>query len=177
MANLTCPFPSNINPLSPNGFMFNISKLPDVNFFCQSINLPGLNLPSIAQGTPFSDAEIPGDKLTYDTLDLQFLVDEQMLNYTSIHNWITALGFPQSYDQYINFISADQKNKTNELMQNYSDGVLQILNNSNNPSKTIQFRDLFPVSLSALTFLSTSDDVQYLVGNVSFKFTYYEFMV
>ena len=177
MANLTCPFPSNINPLSPNGFMFNISKLPDVNFFCQSINLPGLNLPSISQGTPFSDAEIPGDKLTYDTLELQFLVDEQMLNYTSVHNWITALGFPQNYEQYINFVSQDQKNSTNELMRNYSDGVLQILNNSNNAIRTIQFRDLFPTSLSALSFLSTSDDVQYLVGNVSFKYTYYEFTV
>jgi hypothetical protein len=177
MANLTCPFPSNINPLSPNGFMFNITKLPDVNFFCQSINLPGLNLPSITQGTPFSDAEIPGEKLTYDTLELQFIVDEQMLNYTSVHNWITALGFPQNYDQYINFVNQDQKNTTNELMQNYSDGVLQILNNSNNPIKTVHFRDLFPTALSALTFLSTSDDVQYLVGNVSFKYTYYEFMV
>jgi hypothetical protein len=177
MANLTCPFPSNINPLSPNGFMFNISKLPNVNFFCQQINLPGLNLPSIIQGTPFSDAEIPGDKLSYETLDLQFLVDEEMLNYTSIQYWITALGFPQNYDQYINFISQDQKNVTSELLQNYSDGVLQILNNSNNPIKSIQFRDLFPTSLNALTFTSTSDDVQYLVGNVSFKFTYYEFMV
>ena len=109
MANLTCPFPSNINPLSPNGFIFNITKLPNVNFFCQQINLPGLNLPSIIQGTPFSDAEIPGEKLTYDTLDLQFLVDEQMLNYTSVHNWITALGFPQNYDQYINFINNQYK--------------------------------------------------------------------
>jgi len=45
MANiLSCPIPSNINPLSPNGFLFNILKLPNLSFFCQSVNLPGITL-------------------------------------------------------------------------------------------------------------------------------------
>ena len=175
MANLTCPFPNNINPLSPNGFMFSITKLPDVNFFCQQINLPGLVLGAPEQATPFVMAPIPGDMLTYDSLELQFLVDEDMLNYTSIHNWLVALGFPQDYAQYTNFVNDEQRNITSELARNFSDGVLQILNSNNNPVKAIQFRDLFPVSLSALSFQSTNTDVNYLTGVVTFKFSYYEF--
>jgi len=176
MPTLTCPFPSNINPLSPNGFMFNITKLPQVSFFCQQINLPGIILGSPEFGNPFVTQPIPGESLTYETLDLQFLIDEDMTNYKSIYDWIIALGFPQNYEQYIKFINEDQRGLVAELAKNYSDGVLQILNSNNNPIRTIQFRDMFPVSLNSLVLASTNTDVQYLVGNASFKFGYYEFL-
>lgn len=176
MATLTCPLPSNINPLSPNGFMFNITKLPEVNFFCQSVNLPGISIGYPDQGTPFSMQPIPGETLTYDPLQLQFIIDEDMTNYLSIHNWLTALGFPQNYDQYTSFINGDNRNIISELARNFSDGTLTILNNSNNPIKSIKFVDVFPIALDSITFMSTSQDVQYLVGNVSFKYGYYEFV-
>ena len=174
---ITCPIPNNINPLSPNGFKFSITKLPEVDFFCQSVNLPGITLGSPEQATPFSMVPIPGDMLTYENLQIQFIVDEDMTNYTEVYNWIVALGFPQNYDQYINFKNQDQRNRTSELMSNYSDGVLQILNSSNNASKTIQFRDLFPVYLESLTLASTNTDVNYLIGSANFRFSYYEFII
>lgn len=172
----TCPMPNNINPLSPNGFKFSITKLPEVDFFCQQVNLPGITLGAPEQATPFSMAPIPGDTLMYESLQLQFIVDEDMVNYTEIYNWIVALGFPQNYEQYISFKNQDQRNKLSELMSNYSDGLLQILNSSNNPVKTIQFRDMFPVAIESLVVASTNTDVTYLVGNASFKFSYYEFI-
>lgn len=177
MATLTCPIPSNINPLSPNGFQFNISKLPEVNFFCQSVNIPGITLGAPEFATPFSMAPIPGETLTYDTLNVQFLVDETMTNYQAIYNWIIALGFPQSYDQYTTFVSEDQRGIIGELAKNFSDGFLQILGSANRPVKTIHFRDMFPIGIDSLTFTSTSEDVQYLIGNATFKFGYYEFVV
>ena len=176
MATLTCPIPENINPLTANGFRFNISKLPEVDFFCQQVNLPGIMLGAPEFATPFLQTPIPGETLTYDNLTIQFLIDEGMVNYQSIYNWIVALGFPQSYEQYITFVSEDQRNTTNELMRNFSDGVLQILNSSNNVVKTVHFRDMFPTSIETLTFDSTLGDVQYLVGSATFKFGYYEFI-
>jgi hypothetical protein len=176
MATVSCPIPENINPLTSNGFRFNISKLPEVDFFCQQVNLPGIMLGSPEFGTPFMQTPIPGETLTYDNLTIQFLIDEGMVNYQAIYNWIVALGFPQSYDQYINFVNEDQRNTTNELMRNFSDGVLQILNSSNNVVKTIQFRDMFPTAIESLTFDSTLGDVQYLIGSATFRFGYYEFL-
>ena len=176
MATLTCPIPSNINPLSPNGFKFTITKIPEVEFFCQEVNLPEISIGSFIQGTPFSDAHVPGEKLTYGELNVQFLVDEEMVNYTAIYNWIVALGFPQNYQQYTTYMTAQAIASASELSKNYSDALLQVLNNTNNPIKTIQFRDIFPTTLGSLTFLSTAQDVQYLVGNATFRFTYYEFM-
>jgi hypothetical protein len=172
---ISCPVPTNINPLSPNGFMFGIQKLPNISFFCQSVNLPGITLGAPEFGNPFNVAPIPGETLIYDQLTVQFLVDEQMANYQSIYNWIVALGFPESYDQYVTFVDGDTNNYS-ELAKNYSDATLQILTANNVTARTVQFIDLFPVSLDSLQFAGTNNDVQYLIGNATFRYGYYKFL-
>jgi len=173
---LTCPIPTNINPLSPNGFLFAIQKIPQATFFCQEVNLPGITLGAPEFGNPFSSQPIPGDQLTYDTLNVRFLVDDNLTNYKQIYNWIIALGFPQSYDQYISLINENDRGLLTELSKNYSDGILQILGPSNTAIQTVQFVDMFPVGLDTITFQSDSNDVQYIVGNASFRYGYYKFI-
>lgn len=176
MNNLSCPIPDNINPLSPNGFMFTISKLPALNFFCQQVGLPGVTLGEPEFANPLSRQPIPGETITYDTLQVQFLVDETMTNYRSIYNWIIALGFPTGYDEYVNFLNEDDRIVTSELAKNYSDGTLHILGSNNKVVQTIFFTDLFPVSLDTLIFQSTNQDVNYLVGNAVFRYGFYKFI-
>jgi hypothetical protein len=172
---ISCPIPDNISPLSPNGFMFSVKKLPQINFFCQQVNLPGITLGAPEFGNPFNVAPIPGETLTYDSLDVQFLVDENMENYRAIYNWVVALGFPETYTQYLNFVNSNELNQTSELAKNYSDATLTILGSNNKPVQNIQFHDTFPVSISSLTFQSTNQDVQYLVGTATFRYGYYKF--
>jgi hypothetical protein len=173
---LSCPIPSNINPLSPNGFMFSIQRLPTLNFFCQQVNLPGAILGEPEFANPFSKQPIPGETLTYDQLQVQFLVDEQMLNYKSIYNWILALGFPTGYEEYAKFLSEDERLVTSELAKNYSDATLSILGSNNTIVETVLFVDLFPISIDTLTFQSTNQDVNYLIGNATFRYGYYKFV-
>ncbi len=173
---ISCPIPDNISPLSPNGFMFSVKKLPQINFFCQQVNLPGITLGAPEFGNPFNVAPIPGETLTYDSLDVQFLVDENMQNYRAIYNWVVALGFPETYTQYLNFVNSNELNQTSELAKNYSDATLTILGSNNKPVQNIQFHDTFPVSISSLTFQSTNQDVQYLVGTATFRYGYYKFV-
>jgi hypothetical protein len=124
--------------------------------------------------TPFSTQPLPGDTLSYDPLTIQFLIDEEMLNYNVIYNWIVALGFPESYSQYTTLLSNDQT-AYGELAKNYSDATLQILDSNNNPVRTVTFQDVFPTSLETLTFASTNDGVNYLIGSATFKFGLYRF--
>jgi hypothetical protein len=173
---ISCPIPSNINPLSPNGFMFGISKLPSLSYFCQQVNLPGITLGAPEFGNPFNIAPIPGETLTYDQLTVQFLVNDDMSNYQAIYNWIVALGFPQDYEQYTTFFGAADQVSTNELAKNYSDGTLQILGSNNVAVKTINFYDMFPTALDSLMFQATNQDVNYLIGNVTFRYGYYKFV-
>jgi len=172
---ISCPIPENISPLSPNGFMFSVKKLPQINFFCQQVNLPGITLGAPEFGNPFNVAPIPGETLTYDTLEVQFLIDENMENYRSIYNWIVALGFPEDYTQYLNFVNSNEIAQISELAKNYSDSTLTILGSNNKPVQNIQFHDTFPISISSLTFQSTNQDVQYLVGSATFRYGYYKF--
>jgi hypothetical protein len=172
---ITCPLPGNITPMSPNGFNFTITKLPDLSFFCQQVTLPALSIGAPEQSTPFSTTPIPGEIATFDQLQVQFLVDSEMKNYKAIHNWLVALSFPQNYEQYTNFTASDT-NQYSELAKNYSDGSLSMLDGTNNIAATVQFVDLFPLSLEGLTFQSTNTDVQYLVGNATFRYTYYKFL-
>ena len=174
---VSCPLPENINPLSPNGFSFTILKIPSVNFFCQQANLPGLSFGEPEFANPFRSVPIPGDIITYDTLQIQFLVDEQMSNYKAIHNWIVALGFPTSYEEYTSFIGTDTTSLSiSELAKNYSDATLEILGVNNLAVQTVQFIDVFPVALESILFQSTNQDVPYIVGNATFRYSYYKFI-
>lgn len=167
--------PSNINPLSSIGYQLNIEKLPELTFFAQEVNLPGITLGEPEYGTPFARVPIPGETLTYDQFSISFLVDEEMKNYKAIYNWIVALGFPEGYQQYLALKSSDNIQLYSELASNYSDASLIILNNNNNVSNQVNLRDIFPTALDSLTFQSTNNESQYLVGRVSFKFSYYNF--
>ncbi len=176
MANTTsCPVPDNITPLSPNGFMFTVTKLPDISFFCQQVNLPGLTLGDPEYANPFTKQPIPGETLTYDTLEINFLIDNEMKNYKYLYNWIIALGFPNEYEQYRAFVQSDNNNYS-ELAKNYSDATLSILTGNNNIAQQVQFIDLFPVTIGTVTFQSTNTDVNYIQCNATFRYGYYKFL-
>ena len=173
---LTCPVPENINPLSPNGYMFSLEKLPSLSFFCQEVTLPSLTLPEATQLNPFTKISLAGDQLEFDSLRVQFLVDEKMENYKAIHYWLISLGFPENHEQYKNYMETVSIPGLSEVARSSSDATLTILGNTNNPVQTIQFNDCIPESLESLTFISTNQDVQYLIGSVTFKYTNYKFL-
>ena len=166
--------PSNINPLSPLGFRFGVNKLPNVDFFAQSVNLPGVSIGQVEQATPLIVSPIPGEMLTYQELTIQFMVDENMTNYKSIVNWLEGLGFPEDHKQYTDYLAEDKVSYT-ELAKNYSDATLQILGSNNVAVQTLKFKDMFPTSIEGLQFNSSDSDVTYLVGNASFRYTNYVF--
>ena len=94
----------NKNFLSPTGFKFSLEKAPKVDFFANSVNIPGINLGVAVQSTPLKDLMIPGDKLVYNDFSIQFMVDENMENYLEIHDWMRGLGYPESMAEALPFV-------------------------------------------------------------------------
>jgi hypothetical protein len=156
----TCPSPDNINPLSPNGFMFHIEKLPSMKYFCQSASIPSISLPTADQNTPMVIVPFKGEQLSYSDLTITFLIDSHLGNYKALNKWMVD-GFP-----------------TDKLTEPvfHSDGFLHVLGPNNNVVSSIQFTELLPITLEALNFSTTSNDVQYLTGSVTFKYMYYTFV-
>jgi hypothetical protein len=166
-------FPNQIenrNYLSPIGFRFSLSKYPKVAFFCNKANIPGITLGVAIQPNPFKEIPIPGDKLEYEDLSLEFLVDENMENYLAIYEWLTGLGYPENIDQYNRLIDNDESIKKGNF-KIYSDATLEILNSNYRPVVKITYKDLFPTSLNTLGFDATQSDYTYFTGMVNFKYT------
>jgi len=171
---------SNRNYLSPLGFKFSITKIPKVDFFSNSAEIPGINLGVAMQPTYLKDIPIPGDKLTYNDFSLEFFVDENLENYLQVHNWLRGLGYPESIQEFIDLKANDEyfpnttiKNSFNE----YSDGTLTIYNSNFNPIVDVHFKGLFPTSLSTIKFDSKSTDINYVVAEVTFKYSIYDIIV
>ena len=165
---------SNRNFLSPVGFKFSLAKEPKVAFYCNSARIPEVNLSLNQQPSYLKDLDIPGTKIQYGDLSLRFLVDEDMVNYMAIHNWITGIGFPETTKQFKDLITDEYEIQDPKRV--FSDGSLYILDSNFNTNIIVKFKDLFPVSLSSLEFDATQTDVQYFTADVAFKYTVYNIL-
>ena len=94
--------PSNPNFLQPNKFILTFSRLPNIQYFCQTVTVPGISMSEIPQFTPFVDAYLPGEKAIYDLLNVTFMVDENLTSWKEVHDWIRAMTFPENFDEYKN---------------------------------------------------------------------------
>ena len=164
----------NRNYMSPIGFSFSIARFPKVSFFSNKASLPSVTLGSVEQANYLKQLMHPGDRVEYGELPIEFLVDEDMLNYSLIHNWITGLGFPETMQQFETFTTDDQGIR--DLKLQYSDATLGILNSNYNTIAKIKFWDIYPTNLSPLEFTATDTDINYLVASVSFMYTYYQIL-
>ena len=181
--------PSKLDYSSPTQFRFLINQLPKVQYFTVAANIPGITLGEGVFNTPLKDIPLLGDKLTYEDLTITFIVDENLENYIEMHTWLTAIGFPKDRSQFREFRSetsnvktstrgeskdiGDVKASTPELAMT-SDAVMTILTNKNNPVVECRFADVFPTSLSGLTYSQNQTDVDYLTAEVNFKYQIYE---
>ena len=164
----------NRNFLSPVGFKFTLSKEPKVDFFSNSARIPEISLGTATQPSYLKDVDIPGDKLTFGDFSLRFMVDEGLVNYMKIHNWMSGLGFPESTKDFKDLTTDD--NSQRDFQEQFSDGSLHILNSNFRDVAIVKFRDLFPVFLTSLEFEATEADTTYFTAEVTFKYTVYNIL-
>jgi len=161
--------PDNKNFLSPIGFQFAIQRLPNVNYFCTSANIPEMTMGAADLQNPFSKMPMPGEKLEFGDLTLRFRVDEDMKNYKEIYNWMMGLGFPDTFGQ-----RATLDRSTTDMGLVFSDASLLILTNQYKPNIDIHFVDMYPISLSGVEFNVEQGDVEYLNADVTFSYRKYD---
>jgi len=163
---------NNRNFLSGIGFKFNLGKYPKVDFFCNTARIPELSLATTTQPSYLKDIDVPGEKISYGDLTIQFLVDENMENYKTVYDWIVGLGFPETAQQFKD-VTTDNDG-IRDMKEQFADGTLRILNSNFNEVAKVKFLDMFPVSLSSLDFDATSTDVNYFTAQATFKYTVYQ---
>jgi len=167
--------PENTGFLQPTKFLLVFDRMPTVQYFCQQINLPGVNLPQIDRETPFVALPIPATKLIYNQLNITFIMDEKGQSWQDIYNWFRAIAAPPGFDERNRLTALQNQFKTNSLTS-YSDATLTLLTALNNPIIRIQFFNAFPIALQDINFDTGSSADTILTGLATFVYDYYDFI-
>ena len=153
------------NFLNPASFVLTLDSqtYSGAEFTIQSMSLPDVSAEPAP--LPFKQLNVAfaGDKVTYGAFEASYLIDEDLLNYKEIFDWIKS----NVETNHGGTAIADKHTR---------DLTLTIMNSANNVTKQIRFIDAFPTSLSSLPFEITTTDVEYLTAVVAFSYSYYEFV-
>ena len=177
------PSGSGLDYADPTKFKFQITKLPRVEFNSIQANIPGITLTEINQPTRLMPVRIPGNDMTFEDLNITFIVDEDLTNYRSVHDWMAGLAQMDSDDKYralitegsdrmplsqqANLTDAGRVTKATNDGAIFSDSKLITLSNRNIPLIEITFRDTYPKALSALDYNQNATDIEYLQATVT----------
>lgn len=165
MATLT----TNINYLQPTSFKLLIDRkhYPNLEFFCQSVSHPGMQMSSVE--TPFKKVAVPlpGDTLVFGELSCQIILDEDMNSYTEMFNWMR---------RNLDNINSNPLTRTSRDGPSYADITLSILSSHNNQTRQIRYIDAIPTNIGDVQFESTSAGTEYLTFPASFRFIYFELL-
>ena len=177
------PSGTGLDYADPTKFKFQTTKLPRVEFNCIQANIPGITLTEIQQPTRLIPLKIPGNDLTFENLNITFIVDEDLTNYRSVHDWMAGLSQTDSDDKYRELISGGQDRMPRSQQNNstdagrvtsatpdgaiFSDAKLIILSARNTPLVEVTFTDTYPLSLSGLDYNQNATDVEYLTATMT----------
>ena len=165
------------------------NRIPKTTWFCTAANVPGITLGEAMFPTPMVDMFVTGDKLTFETLNITFIVDEELQNYRELWDWMVGIGAPVNHSQWETTLAkgdgavrtfgtpdADPRTKTTFDESNlYSDATLIVYNSKNIPKVNVKFKNMFPTSLSSLEYSQELTDVEYFKASATFRYLYYEF--
>jgi hypothetical protein len=153
MSNLT----SNVNLLSPIGFKLTIEgDFTNTEYFAVSANIPSVSLQEVSSSFRNRKGFEPGDTLNFEALSVKLMIDEDMVNYKELFDWI--------------------KLNTDAVKLKSADIILSIMSSDSVMNKQIRFVRAFPISIAGLDFNVQSTEIEYLQAEVSFKYDYFEFI-
>lgn len=147
----------NINLLSPTGFKMVFAKpeLKGLEFYLQSVDLPTVSVGEANFATPKLNVYLGGDKLMYDPFTANILCDEKMDNFAAVYKWLNDTVNVHDYKSLL------------------SDASLIIMNSNNQQTRTIEFKNCYPNSMSGIAFDVGQTEIQYASFTVTFRYDYY----
>ena len=161
--------PENTNLLQSTKFLLTFDRIRTTQYFCQTVNLPGVSLGEVSRATPFLDMYSPGTKLTYDPLVVEFILDEELQGWKNIYDWFLSMADPDGFEK---------RDGSRELQTNkhFSDATLSILSGLNNPLVRIHYSNLFPLSISDIRFDTTQSADTILTATATFRYQSYTYL-
>jgi len=156
------------NFLQNNQFQLVIPSFETTRFLATSFQIPTISLPNAQADSPFSKMKFAGDKIDFETLSFEFIVDENLTNYIEVYQWLMSIGYVEDFKAF-----RDYKEKSDHQPLGEQDIKVMILDSKNNPSCTFTFYNAIPVALQGADFSSGVSDIQYVRARVTFAYDYF----
>jgi hypothetical protein len=166
MAELT----TNKNYLQPTGFKLVISGdgYKNLSYFAQSVTHPGSSVnPTELPTQRITSVPLAGDKITYGELAVEIMLDEDIVAYKEMQNWLERI-VNQGQD---NAIGSEGTTRST-----YADITLIIMSSHNNKNVQIKYFDALPTNVSPITLSSNVSDITYPTFSVNFRFSSFELL-
>jgi len=163
--------PQNTNYLQPTKYLLTFDRIGSTQYFCQSVNIPGVSIGQAPIFTPSADIYAPGNKLSFNQLNIDFAVDEKLDCWRQLYDWFRSIAAPESFPERKRLTDIQNANRSGGL-RSYGDATLTVLNNLNNPTLRVKFVNAFPISLSDIQFDTkmTADDIVYATATFVFDY-------
>lgn len=162
-------FTGSHNPLLVNYFEFILDRVPNMVYFCQSVNLPGIGFGVADQPTTLGHpVKVPTGAFRFEDLELTYRVDEHLKNWLELQNWIATTG------NYINDDSTlPYQQTTVGGLGKTSDATLLITNSFYKPKLKVHFKHVFPQYVSGINFAITTNTSNEALASVKFAHSGY----
>ncbi len=164
--------PSNPNPLQSHVGTLVLKRTPNLTYFVQDIQLPGVNLSPAVVWTHRDRIPHPGDSFSRGLLSIEFKIDEDLKGYDEIYDWMVGLVAPNNDEEYARLKNNDRKSLSNQEGI-FSDLTVILNNSSHKPNRRYVFHDCWPTSLSGLRLSNRDGQVSYVDGQVSFEYRHF----
>lgn len=153
---------------TPLGFRFLLRRSPNITFFVNKINVPGVSLPAALQPTQKLIIPLPGDHIAFEPLILTFRVDEGMGNYFELSEWVKAVSSfnPEEFAKLAANPQWSGYGLTSEIL-------VTVLNAQKNVVRVITYHEAWPTQLSTLQFDVSLKTVGYVPATAVFYYHHY----
>lgn len=161
-----------LNNQETTNYIFEIVLIPDMRYKITSVNIPGTSIGIVDSYPSFVSNRIdfPGDSISFDDLNVTFIVDKKLNNYYYIFYWMKEIIKTNRLQE----IDTNLDPVIQELVKReFSDAILFIYTGERLDRK-IRFKNIFPYQLGEISFSST-DEYKLSTCTVSFKYEEFDF--
>lgn len=148
----------NRNPALPTSFKLEFPLFPEINYFITESELPGMTMNGV--DTPFRNhaTNMPSNRIEYDPLTLQVIIDEDYKNYEAIHVWMHKI------------------TKTEPVYDQLQAATLSILNSNKNKIIGVKFYGMYPTMIGTIPLQTGVTDDTPLVCSMTFRYQFFDFI-
>lgn len=155
--------PTNVNAFQNTNFKLSFTRLPNVTFWCTSVNIPSISVGEISIPNRLLTHHVPGSSVQFDQLRVTFEVDEDFGNWYEVYRWMKGIVPFEDFES----ILANENNY-------YSDATIHMLNSAKNPNKRFVFKQVFPVSIDGFDLNVALNEPEAVQINATFTFHSFE---